>query len=38
MHFKTHNMAWTIQIAEICSDIFDVHAQFAFKAAHVIVV
>jgi len=32
--FKTHNMAWNIQIAEICSVIFDVHAQFAFKAAH----
>jgi len=31
---KTHNMAWNIQIAEICSVSFDVHAQFAFKAAH----
>jgi len=31
---KTHNVAWNIQIAEICSVIFDVHAQFAFEAAH----
>ena len=31
---KTHNMAWNIQIAEICSVIFDFNAQFAFKAAH----
>ena len=32
---KTHNMALNIQVAEICSVIFDVHTQFAFKAAHV---
>jgi len=28
-------MAWNIQIAEICSVIFDVHSQVAFKAASV---
>ena len=27
-------MAWNIQMAEICSVIFDVHAQSAFKVAH----
>jgi len=32
---KTHNMALNIQVAEICSVIFDVHSIFAFKAAPV---
>ena len=30
---KTHNMAWTIHITELCSVMFGVHAQFASKVA-----